>query len=46
MLESLPFLERYAWFADRVGEAYALGTIFELHASPLTPLGEAYRDGG
>jgi len=46
MLERLPFVERYAWFADRVGKAYALGTIFELHASLLTPLGESYRDGG
>jgi len=46
MLERLPFVERYAWFADRVGKDYALGTIYELNASPLTPLGEVYRDGG
>ncbi len=46
MLESLPFVERYAWFADRVGKTYALGTIFELDATPLTRLGEIYRDGG
>jgi hypothetical protein len=46
MLERLPVVERYAWFADRVGKDYALGTIYELHASPLTPLGEIYRDGG
>ena len=46
MLERLPFVERYAWFADRVGEEYTLGTIFDPHASRLTPLGETYRDGG
>jgi hypothetical protein len=45
MLERLPFVERYAWFADRVGDEYALGTIFDLHASRLTPLGKIYRDG-
>ncbi len=46
MLDSLPYVERYAWFADRVGKTYALGTIFELDAPPLTRLGEIYRDGG
>jgi hypothetical protein len=46
MLERLPFVERYAWFADRVGNEYGLGTIFELERSRLTPLGEIYRDGG
>ena len=45
MLESLPFVERYAWFADRVGDEYSLGTIFDPHANRLTPLGEIYRDG-
>jgi len=45
MLESLPFVERYAWFAERVGDEYGLGTIFDLHASQLTALGEIYRDG-
>jgi hypothetical protein len=44
MLERLPFVERYAWFGDRVGDEYGLGTIFDLHASRLTPLGEIYRD--
>lgn len=44
-LERLPFVERYAWFADRVGDEYALGAIFDLHESRLTPLGELYRDG-
>jgi len=45
MLERLPFVERYAWFADRVGNEYELGTIFELDASRITRLGEIYRDG-
>jgi hypothetical protein len=45
MLESLPFLERYAWFADRVGGEYHLGTIFDRRASRITPLGCVYRDG-
>ena len=45
MLERLPFVERYAWFADRVGEEYGLGTIYEPDASRLTPFGEIYRDG-
>jgi hypothetical protein len=46
MLEGLPMVERYAWFADRVGKEYGLGTIFELNARGLTALGEEYRDGG
>jgi hypothetical protein len=46
LLERLPFVERYAWFADRVGKTYALGTILELNGGPLTPLGEIYREGG
>lgn len=45
MLERQPFVERYAWFADRVGEEYGLGTIFDLKDSRLTPFGEIYRDG-
>ena len=45
MLERLPFLERYAWFSDRAEDEYRLGTIFDLHASRLTPLGKIYRDG-
>jgi len=45
MLERLPAVERYAWFAERVGEEYGLGTIFDLQASRITPLGEIYRDG-
>ena len=44
LLERLPFVERYAWFADRVADEYALGTIFHLHSSRLTPLGKIYRD--
>jgi hypothetical protein len=45
MLERLPFVERYAWFSDRAVDEYRLGTIFDLHASRLTPLGKIYRDG-
>jgi len=45
MLERLPFVERYAWFADRVGDEYGLGTIFYPGASRLTPFGKIYRDG-
>ena len=46
MLERLPFVERYAWFADRVGDEYGLGTIYYPHARRLTPFGKIYRDGG
>jgi DNA-binding HxlR family transcriptional regulator len=45
MLERQPWVERYAWFADRVGKEYGLGTIFEPKASRLTAIGEIYRDG-
>lgn len=45
MLEGLPFVERYAWFADRVGDEYRFGTLFDLRASRLTRLGEIYRGG-
>jgi len=45
MLERLPFVERYAWFADRVGDEYALGSIFYPNAHRLTPFGKIYRDG-
>ncbi len=45
LLESLPFVERYAWFADRVGGEYRLGSLFHPHASRLTPFGRIYRDG-
>ena len=45
MLESLTFVERYAWFADRVGDEYSLGTIYYPHARRLTPFGKIYRDG-
>ena len=44
-LERLPFVERYAWFADRVGDEYSLGTIYYPHARRLTPFGKVYRDG-
>jgi putative glycosyl hydrolase len=46
MLERHPNVERYAWFADRVGNEYGLGTIFDPAASELTPMGKIYRDGG
>ena len=45
MLERFPFLERYAWFADRIDAEYSLGTLFEKQSSRLTSLGEVYRDG-
>lgn len=45
MLERLPYVERYAWFADRTENAYALGTIFYKGAPGLTPFGGLYRDG-
>ena len=45
LLERLPCLERYAWFADRPDAEYSLGAIFDLHSSGLTPFGEVYRDG-
>lgn len=45
MLERLPFVERYAWFTDRIGEEYSLGTIFYPNASRITPIGKIYRDG-
>ena len=45
LLERLPFVERYAWFAERVGDEYGIGTLLDLNASRLTPLGEIYRDG-
>lgn len=45
MLEGLPFVERYAWFADRVDKEYRLGSVFRPHASVLTPFGRIYRDG-
>ncbi len=45
LLERLPFVERYAWFADRVGDEYHLGSIFDPRRSRLTKLGEIYRDG-
>jgi len=44
MLDGLPFVERYAWFADRVTDEYRIGTIFHPRASRLTPLGRIYRD--
>ena len=44
LLDRLPFVERYAWFADRIGDEYSLGSIFDPHASRLTPLGKIYRD--
>ncbi|HEX4084978.1 MAG TPA: glycosyl hydrolase, partial [Chthoniobacteraceae bacterium] len=44
MLERLPFVERYAWFADRVAKAYRLGTLFEMYGAKITTLGEVYRD--
>jgi len=44
MLERLPFVERYAWFADRVGGEYTFSSLFDLNVAKLTPVGESYRD--
>jgi hypothetical protein len=45
MFERHPSVERYAWFADRVANEYALGAIFDPVASRLTAMGQIYRDG-
>lgn len=44
MLERLPFVERYAWFADRVGNEYGFSSLFDLNVNRLTRIGELYRD--
>ena len=44
MLEGLPFVERYAWFADRVSKEYRLGTFFNFEGKGITEMGEIYRD--
>jgi len=44
MLERLPFVHRYAWFADRVDNEYGLGSICHPHSPGLTLMGEIYRD--
>lgn len=45
MLEALPFLERYAWFATRTTEwaSYRLSSLFD-DSGALTATGRAYRD--
>jgi hypothetical protein len=43
MLASLPFVERHAWFADRVAAEYRPGTLFQPNGPKLTPLGRLYR---
>ena len=44
VLAGLPFVERYAWFADRVGDEYALGSVFAPRAARITAFGKLYRD--
>ncbi len=44
MLKDLPFVERYAWFADRVGKEYYRGSIYQPNGPRLTPIGKIYRD--
>ena len=44
LLERLPYVERYAWFADRADNEYKLGSILDPHAPGLTAIGEVYRD--
>ncbi len=44
MLESLPFVERYAWFSSsKTGGIYATVGLYET-AEEITIVGEAYRD--
>jgi hypothetical protein len=44
MLESLPFLERYAWFStSKTRGIYATVGLYET-ADEITVVGEAYRD--
>ena len=45
ILERLPYVERYAWFADRVDNEYSLGSIFDPKAPGFTPFGQIYRKG-
>jgi hypothetical protein len=43
MLESLPFVERYAWFVDRTQEGFELSFVFNADGS-LSPTGTALRN--
>ncbi len=43
MLESLPFVERYAWFVDRTQGGFELSFVFNADGS-LSPTGKALRD--
>ena len=43
VLKSLPFVERYAWFADRCTDEYIYGTIYDNNGQ-LTNLGAAFRE--
>ena len=46
MLESLPFVERYAWFSSsKTGGVYATVGLYET-ADEITEVGVAYRDAG
>lgn len=44
LLEGLPYVERYAWFADRADGEYSLGSIFDPHVHRLTRIGKIFRD--
>jgi Glycosyl hydrolase catalytic core len=45
MLESLPFVERYAWFAVQPqGKDYSKVGLYDAKKRLLTPVGSAYRD--
>jgi lysophospholipase L1-like esterase len=45
MLETLPFVERYAWFAVQPqGKDYSKVGLFDADKRMLTPVGIAYRD--
>lgn len=43
-LEALPYVERYAWFADRADDEYAIGSIFDPHVHRLTRVGKVFRE--
>lgn len=44
LMARLPFVERYAWFADQVDKEYAFGSLFGMESNTLTPMGAIYRD--
>ena len=43
VLNSLPFVERYAWFADRCEGEYIYGTIYD-RSGNITDFGTLYKN--